>query len=138
MGGLEAQSDTKPEKNAIWTGVEVILVLVILCMLVSIAGVLFLRPVVQAEIEKTQALNLILAAPVPAAAEETCGYIVNQASQANGATSHWQVDPLNAPGTYRITVSIQRGADSAVFHWNVDTQAGTITSQESRSICQLP
>ncbi len=116
---------------------EAALILVSLCLAASILGVLF-RPLVQAEIGKTRALDLIPAARVPAVPGETCGRIVSYASEANGARARRRAGPTGQTADYLITVNIQRGAEVAVFHWNVDTQTGTITSQKSRSICQLP
>ncbi len=138
MGGLVPQSEGKTERTATWIGVEVILVLIILCLAASVAGVLVFRPLIQAEIGKNAALDMILSASVPTDPGETCGRIVSYASEANQAVARWRVDPINQTGDYLITVNIQRGAETAVFHWNVDTQTGSISSQETRSICQLP
>ena len=138
MGSLAPRSEGKIENSAIWTGIEVILILVIICMLAAVAGTLVLPPLIHTQIEKTRALDMIRAAPVPAVPGYTCGSLIDNASQENQASATWKVDASDQRGTYLISVNIHRGADSALFHWAVDTQTGTITARESPSICQLP
>jgi hypothetical protein len=125
-------------KDAQGTAIEVALILVIAGLLAAIAGVLWLGPRIGSELEKSRALDQILSAPVPSVPGRTCGSLVYAASLANAASAEWEVIHQAAPGLYLITVTIRRGADSAVFHWTVDPNRRSISSLEKRSICQFP
>jgi hypothetical protein len=138
MGTLTPRKTGAIEKEALGTAIEGILVLVIFCLLLAVASAILVKPAVQAELERARVLDLILSAPVPTVPGQTCGALVHNASQANAATAHWEVAHPDGIQPFLVTVTIQRGPDSAVFHWTVDPATRRIISLEKRSICNLP
>ncbi len=138
MGTLAPRGSGAMVKTALGVALEGALILGILGLILALGGVLLLRPAVQPELDKTRALDLLLAAPVPSVPGETCGSLVRNASLENGAKAHWDVTHWDGLKPYLVSVTIERGADSAVFHWTVDLATQRILSLETRSICNLP
>jgi hypothetical protein len=138
MSAITPRKTGTMEKQAIGTVIELVLILMVVCLLASIAGFFLLRPAIQPKVEETRALDMLLGSPVPAAPGETCGSLVMAVSRENNASAHWEVDHPDGLQPYLVTVNIQRGADTTVFHWTVDPDHQTISSLEERTICPLP
>ncbi len=138
MGTLAPRTTGGMQRQVLGIAIEVVLVLTILCLLLAITGIFLVIPIARAEVDKAQVLDLILSAPVPTVPGQTCGALVRNASQATAATAHWEVTHLDKMQSYLVTVTIQRGSESAVFHWTVDPATQRIISLEKRSICDLP